>query len=239
METAILKKLGLDDKEIAIYLVLLRLGSVTASIVSKETNIDRATSYRYIDSLISKGLVSYVIKNGIKYFQASHPEKILKDIEEKEKEYKKILPELINISNLPKEDTTAEIYYGENGLKTVLREILRNKEDHLVLGDEGHFQEIMPIFFEQFINECKKSKINERILCSESVLKKVKKFDYKYSETKALPNENVFPTTTLIYNNKIVLFNWQLPYNAIMITNKNLANNYRNYFELLWKMARK
>lgn len=239
MNTNVLKRLGLDEKEIQVYLTLLRFGTITASKISKETNIDRTTCYRYLNSLINKGLVSNVIQNNIKYFNAAHPEKILKDIKEKENEYQKILPELINISNLPKEEVTAEIYNGENGLKTVLREILRNKENHLVLGDEGHFQEIFPIFFEQFINECKRNKIKEKILCTESVLKKVKKFDYKYSITKALPSENSFPTTTLIYNNKIVLFNWQLPYNAIVITNKNLADNYRNYFELLWKIAKK
>ena len=239
MNTNVLKKLGLDEKEIQVYLILLRFGTITASKISKETNIDRTTCYRYLNSLINKGLVSNVIQNNVKYFNAAHPEKILKDIKEKESEYQKILPELINISNLPKEETTAEIYNGENGLKTVLKEILRNKQDHLVLGDEGHFQEIFPIFFEQFINECKRNKIKERILCTESVFRKVKKFDYKYSMTKALPSKTVFPTTTLIYKNKIVLFNWQLPYSAIVITNKNLADNYRNYFELLWKIAKR
>jgi sugar-specific transcriptional regulator TrmB len=239
MDTNVLKKLGLDEKEVQVYLILLRFGTISASKISKETNIDRTTCYRYLNSLINKGLVSNVIQNNVKYFNAAHPEKILKDIKEKEEEFTKLLPELINLSNLPKEDTTAEIYHGENGLKTVLREILRNKEDHLVLGDEGHFQEIFPIFFEQFINECNRNKIKERILCTESVLKKVKKFDYKYSITKALPSENIFPTTTLICKNKIVLFNWQLPYNAIVITNKDFANNYRNYFELLWNIAKK
>ena len=237
MDTKILKKLGLDEKEIQVYLSLLRIGSTTASKISQETNIDRATCYRYLDSLINKGLVSYVIQNNIKYFQAAHPEKILKDLKEKEKEYEKILPELINLSKLPKEETTAEVYRGKDGIKTVLREILRNKQDHLVLGDDGHFQEIFPIFFKQFINECEREKIKERILCSPSVLNKVKKFDYKYSTTKALPSGISFPTTTLIYDGKIVLFNWQLPYNAIIISNKNLADTYRNYFEILWKMA--
>lgn len=237
MDTQILKKIGLDEKEIQVYLSLLRIGSTTASKISKETNIDRATCYRYIDSLIYKGLVSHIIQNNIRYFQAAHPEKILKDLKEKEDELKKILPELINLSNLPKEETVAEVYGGKDGLKTVLREILRNKENHFVLGDEGHFQKIFPIFFKQFINECKRNKINEKILCSASILNTVKKFDYKYSTTKALPSGISLPTTTIIYNNKIVLFNWQPPYNAIVISNKNLADTYKNYFEILWKMA--
>lgn len=237
MNTKILKNLGLDEKEIRVYLGLLRTGSTTASKISKETNIDRATCYRYLDSLIHKGLVSHVIQNNIKYFQAAHPEKFLKDLKEKEKEFEKILPELIDLSKLPKEETTSEVYRGKDGIKTVLREILRSRQDHLVLGDEGHFQDILPIFFEQFINECKRHKINEKVLCTKHAFNKIKKYDYQHSKIKALSSEISLPTTTLIYGNKIVFFNWQPPYNAIVISNKNLTDSYRSYFELLWKTA--
>lgn len=238
MDTSILKKLGLDEREIQVYLTLLRLSNTTASIVSKETDIDRATCYRYLDSLINKGLVSYAIENNIKYFKPAHPEKILRDIKESESEYKKILPELINLSNLPKEETTAEVYKGKNGIKTVLREILRTKTDHLVLGDEGHFQDIFPVFFEQYINECNRLKIKEKVLCTKSVFEKVKEFDYNYSETRALNESIPLPTTTIIYGNKIALFNWELPYNVVLITNKNMAESYRNNFNLLWGMSK-
>jgi len=238
MNTNVLKKLGLDEKEIQVYITLLRLGNTTASTVSKETDIDRATCYRYLDSLINKGLVSYAIENNTKYFKPAHPDKILKDIKESELEYKKILPGLISLSNLPKEETTAEVYKGKEGIKTVLREILRKKVDHLVLGDEGHFQEIFPIFFEQFLNECHRNRIKEKVLCTKSVFEKVKKFDYTYSETRALSETTPLPTTTIIYGDKIALFNWQLPYNVVLITNKNMAESYRNNFKLLWKQAK-
>jgi sugar-specific transcriptional regulator TrmB len=238
MDTKILRKLGLDEKEVQVYLCLLKTGSTTASRISKETDIDRATCYRYLDSLINKGLVSYFIQNNIKYFQAAHPEKILRDLKEKKSEFEKILPELISLSDIPKEETTAEVYKGEEGIKTILREILRNRQDHLVLGDDGHFQEIFPVFFKQFINECKRKRIKESILCTKSVFNKVKKFEYSYSTTKMLPNGNPLPTTTLIYGDKIVLFNWQLPYNAIVISNKNISNAYKNYFELIWDIAK-
>ena len=96
----------------------------------------------------------------------------------------------------------------------------------------------MPIYFQQFINTCLKNKIKERVLCSEKVKKKIKQWDYKYSKTKALPNNIILPTTTLIYEDKIVLFDWVLPYSAIIIKNKHMAYSYKNYFELLWKIAK-
>lgn len=238
MNTEILRKLGLEEQEVKVYLVLLRVGSVTASAVSKETNIDRATCYRYLDSLISKGIVSYVIKNNIKYFQAAHPERLLKDLKEKQIEYKKLLPELVDLSNLPKEETSVEIYKGKEGLKTVLRMILRERKDHLVLGDEGDYAKLLPIFFAQFIKQCEIDKIHEKVLTSQKTYKEMKKFDHEYSQTKALPSEFSFPTTTLIFEGKIILFNWVEPYNAIVISNKDMARAYENYFEMLWGMAK-
>ena len=116
-------------------------------------------------------------------------------------------------------------------------EILRTRKDHLVLGDEGHFYDIFPIFFEQFINECKRNKIREKILCSVEVYSKLKKFEYKYSKTRSLSQESVLPTTSLIFGDKIALFDWKAP-NAIVISSKNLADTYRNYFEVLWKVAK-
>ncbi len=239
MDTQILKKIGFNEKEIKVYLVLLRLGTITASKISKETDIDRATCYRYIDSLIHKGAVSHVIKNNIKFFTAANPEKILADLQEKELEFKKILPDLISLSKLPKDDTLAEVYRGKEGIKTVLRNVLKTKEEHYVLGDEGHFQDLMPIFFQQFINTCLKNKIKERVLCSEKVKSKIQEFDYKYSETRSLPNNIIQPTTTLIYEDKIVLFDWVSPYSAIVIKNKNMASTYKNHFDLLWKISKK
>jgi sugar-specific transcriptional regulator TrmB len=238
METETLRRLGLEEKEIKVYLVLLKFGNITASKIAKETSIDRATCYRYLDSLIKKGLVSYAIENNIKYFKAAHPEKILEDLQEKESEYKKILPELVKLTNISKKETNVEVYEGKDGLKTVLRQVIRDKKDHLVLGDEGNFTKLMPIFFKQFIKECERNKIKEKVLCSKKVFKRIKRYDYKYSTTKALHFNYVAPTTTVIYEGKIILFNWSKPYNAIIISNIDMAKAYTNYFNILWKTAK-
>lgn len=237
MGIEILRKLGLDEKEIKVYLVLLKVGNVTASRISKESDIDRATCYRYLDSLINKGMVSYAIENGVKFFGAAHPDKILKDLKERTLEYKKILPGLVEMMVSPKEETGVELYKGKEGIKTVLREILRTKQDHLVLGDEGHAEEILPVFYEQFINECRRSRIRERVLCSVEVYDKIKKFEYKYSKTRSLSQDLVLPTTTLIFGDKIALFDWKAP-NVVVISSKNLADTYRNYFGILWKIGK-
>jgi len=238
MDTKVLKKIGLNDQEIKIYLAFLKTGNTTASKISKETNIDRATCYRYLDSLEKKALISDSIENNVKYFRATDPKKILDDLNQTKSEYKDLLPDLIKISNSPNIETKAQVYHGKEGIKTVLRTILREKENHLVLGDDGHFQDIFPIFFHQFLLSCKQLKLKEKVLCSKAVFKKVKEHDYKYSETRALSNEDFFQSTTVIYENKTAIFDWSEP-TVVVITNKNIANAYQDYFNVLWKTAKK
>ena len=41
--------------------------------------------YEIMDKLIQKGLVSYIIKSGVKYFESAQPNRLLDYISEKEK----------------------------------------------------------------------------------------------------------------------------------------------------------
>ena len=48
----------------------------------KRVNLHRSRVYEAINRLTEKGLVSYVIKNNIKFFEATDPERLLSYIEE-------------------------------------------------------------------------------------------------------------------------------------------------------------
>ena len=55
IESEKLQKIGLNPNEIKIYLVLLRLGQGLAGEISKESQINRTTTYDSIERLIEKG----------------------------------------------------------------------------------------------------------------------------------------------------------------------------------------
>ena len=82
----ILKKIGLTENEIKIYLDLLKSGSSTAYEISKRINIYRVHVYDKLEQLINKGLVTYIYKSSKKHFQATNPSKIKDHLEEKKKE---------------------------------------------------------------------------------------------------------------------------------------------------------
>ena len=50
-----------------------------------DAGIPRTTAYHLLDSLEQKGLVGYVIKGSVKYFQGSESKRLISSLEEKKK----------------------------------------------------------------------------------------------------------------------------------------------------------
>ncbi len=248
METAALKKIGLSENEIKIYLTLLKTGAASAYDISKTTNIYRVHIYDKLEQLQTKGLVTTIYKGAKKYFQATSPIKIKQYLEEKKKELEmqeqqidKILPQLHALTLLPKEDTLVEVFKGNEGLKYVLKDVIKTKKEVLLTGiDDEKYQQALPIFMQQYFRDLKNNKIKERIITAKK--KNIFLFDKKLAPTteyRYLESKQFNPTNTFIYGNNVVIVTWGTPVSAVMIKNKQVAETYRNHFEHLWKIADK
>ena len=93
MELSRIEELGLTKHEAIVYKALLELGETKTGAIVKTTNLHRVLIYDALESLIKKGLASYVIKENIKYFKAANPERILDFLKEKEEIANEIIPD--------------------------------------------------------------------------------------------------------------------------------------------------
>lgn len=230
-----LTEFGLTEQESKIYYSLLEFEELTASEIAKNTKINRSVAYSYIESLINKGLVSYFIKNNVKYFKAANPETLLHYLREKEVKLKSLLPKLKDIKKTKTEEISVEVYNGVGGGITILKDMIRTKEDIYIIGEAGQPEEIIPIYLKQYIRQLNENKIKEKILG----IRDKKIFRGKYSEIKYLPKEFEIPTSTVIYGDKVVIVIYNKPYFAVLINNKKVSQSYRKFFNLLWKIASK
>ena len=62
MNLDILEQLGLSQREISIYLALLKLGTASIRDIASQTEINRGTTYETLKDLARKGIVSYFPK---------------------------------------------------------------------------------------------------------------------------------------------------------------------------------
>ncbi|MDP2749213.1 MAG: helix-turn-helix domain-containing protein [Nanoarchaeota archaeon] len=232
----VLKELGLSDGEVKVYLALLKLGETSVSKLTKETGQHRTTIYDFLEHLLQRGLVNYVVKSGVKYYKVADPDKLVEYLKEKEEKLKQILPELKQLAKVPTGEINVEVYSGVEGFKSVLNDRLKVGKDLYGFGvDEEIFEKKFPIVMKQFIKKEQEKKLQEFLLTKEKAkfIYKEKNMHYKY-----IPEEFFEPTATAVYGDRVIIIIWE-PLTTILIKNRGLAESYRRYHKLLWKIAKK
>ncbi|MBI2665637.1 hypothetical protein HYX12_03385 [Candidatus Woesearchaeota archaeon] len=231
---------GLTNREVDTYLCLLKIGESSVGYISKKTKENRAHLYDTLNKLVQKGFVSSVIKNGKKYFHSAPPEKILDYLQEKQEKVKELLPELIKLSSLEVKCPLVEVFEGTEGIKTVLKDVLKENKEWLCLGLTGISSHLIPFFIEQFHRQRIKQKLPLRgIYNDDKIAQKRAEVIKKQPYTKVRLMHKTSPTTTYIYGQKVTIIIWEKEkLVAIKINDSDIAKSHRDYFEELWSKAK-
>ena len=235
MKIDVLQEAGLTKNEALVYNALLELGPSLAGQVSRKTGLHRRTVYDTTEMLIKKGLLGYILKNNRRFFKAASPTKFLDILKEKENSINDSLPEMLSLYTKTKDKEETNFYKGKQGLKTVFEDQLNSKEI-LILGASPNAYDILQFYFRWFDKARKQKKIKAKIIFN----KKDKMPKIPLSEIKYLPQKYTSPLAVNIYNNKVAIILWskENPI-AIVINNKEIAEGYKKYFELMWKIAKR
>lgn len=243
-EISILEDLGLSKREAKAYLALLEIGSTTVGEIIKKTDIPSSKIYEVLDRLMKKGLVSYVIKKHQKHFQASNPEDVLNYAEERKKQFKRILPTLKEKQRFAKEQQSVEMYEGKKAVFKIIQALVekaRKGDEYLSfsVGEEHDDPEIVR-FYTNLTWRRKEKGLKIKVLTNKNI-KPVYEKRYSKKVLKAINNKYTkfnFPQGIIVLNDKIITLNWNPKATAIIITSKNLANQYRKFFYEIYKRAK-
>ncbi len=244
-----LRNIGLTQGERKVYLALLDLGSTTTGDITKKSRVSGSKVYEVLDRLREKGFANVITKNGVKYFEAAEPYRILDYLKEKESrlakeklEIQKILPELmLRRKSTVKNDV--KVFTGWEGLKTAEEDILESLdkgEEWLSMGLAHQPKEWEIYFTEKHVERAAKGIILKHLLNEKyrSLYHARKHMANTYF--RFLPKEMEMPMSTEIYKNKVLIFilEKECPL-AIIIENKFAAESFRKYFKTLWNSAKK
>jgi sugar-specific transcriptional regulator TrmB len=228
-----LKEAGLTGNESKVYLALLDLGPSLAGQISRRTGLHRRSVYDTTEMLIKKGLVGYILRNNRRLFQASNPKRFLDILQEKQDILEPFVRELEGKYIKTKEKEETNFYKGKEGLKAVFENQLESKEI-LILGASPKAYEVLKFYFKWYDKIRKKKKIKARIIAQDRTIKKIPLAEIKY-----LPEKYSSPVSVNIYGDKTAIILWASNPIAIVIRDREITKGYRNYFELLWRVARK
>ncbi|MBI2545363.1 MAG: MarR family transcriptional regulator [Candidatus Aenigmarchaeota archaeon] len=230
-----LERIGLTSNEAQVYLTLLKHGTCKVGKISKISQINRTTTYDVLKRLLDKGLIGYVVKGKVKYFEVSNPNQLKDFVDEKKFEVIKLLPSLEKIYKTPEEKHNVTLYYGYHGVKSIFEDFLRNTKVHYLMDSEGKFSERMPYFAKHFVRQLEKKKIKIKHLVREGRdVHQSKTTEVRYIKKK-IASEAVFD----IYNDKVAIIIWTDPPEGVVIQNKAVADSLKEYFDILWKHSSK
>lgn len=244
MNTKLLEELGFTAKETDVYLALLKLKHASIFEIMGRANVSRKRIYEILQKLLNKGLISYTTENNKKLFQAASPERLLDVLQEqearlkeKENEVRLLLPELLAKYNENKSETTVEVFIGKDGIRTMANNIIKVRKPVYILSGDGKIWDLLKYYMPQFTKSREKMKIHLKMIYNESV--RAKNRQLPLAEIRYAPEKYSLPMAIAVYGDNVnKLISSENPI-GIQVQSKEIAQLFMNYFDLMWKIAKK
>lgn len=234
----------LTDLEIKVYLTSLQ-GSLTIQQLAKSAGINRSGTYRIVENLINKGLLSRELKTSGQRIIAEHPKKVIqlldkqqRNLRKKELAFQDVLPEILGGYNIDEHKPQIKIYEGREGLTSAYNLMLEECENTDILALSGDLDEVYKVFPDKFWDEWNKKFLAEknsaRMIVNESKNARdfKKKYDSKQIQTKIIQNFKL-KTDINIFNDKVLITSFKDGM-ATLLSSKAIADSYRILFETVW-----
>jgi sugar-specific transcriptional regulator TrmB len=242
----LLEKFGFTNSEVKVYYALLELGKSSAGIIATKAEVSSSKVYEILERLNQKGLVSQIIESGVKYFSPADPSRIYdiveerqKELEQQKKDAKQIIKELEEKQLLAKNSSEATLYRGIKGLNSAFYgglDRMKDGNDFLSLGIPSKSKQISN-FFLKLGRDIGKKNIITKILSNESSKEEIQYRTSTYKNCSIKYTSELFPTTTSILGDRVIIFPKENDKNflVIVIDNKDIADSFRTQFNKLWE----
>ncbi len=231
-----LENYGLTKKQAKTYLACLELGLSSVQRISQRANLPRSTCYEALESLRKKGLMSTFRKKGIKCFSAETPKKIIDEAQRKTELLKDTLPQLQAIENRAGTQPSIRFYQGKEGIKTVLKEMLKEAHEVFAFSSAEDIFAILEDYFPKFVQQRIKRKTPMRVILRDSPKARERKRlgPQELRKVKIIPAEYEHHGVIVVWNHKIAMFSLKEQLEVVVIESKDLTAVQKASFDFIW-----
>ncbi|MCK4589880.1 MAG: hypothetical protein KAT77_05520 [Nanoarchaeota archaeon] len=245
VDVTVLEDVGLTNAQIKVYLALLELGESTSGPIIKKTKLQNSVVYNALNQLIEQGLVSFVLKGKRKYFSATDPKFLIKFIEDKKKKIEELVPQLIRKQKLAKVKQEAQVYLGWKGVYNAfshILEVLPKGSEYIgfAAGFEEQYLEETKRFFREFQKKRDLMRYKVKLIANEQSRERVKKYEYyaKFSKPEYRFVPGYALVGVIIFGDNVLTVAFEETPVAVIITSKQIAESYKNFFNAMWNIAK-
>ncbi|MBI5370150.1 hypothetical protein HZA85_03110 [Candidatus Uhrbacteria bacterium] len=127
-----LDAIGLRQKDMDVYVSLLKLGTAPLRKLADECSLNRGTTYDTLKRLLDLGLVSFVDSKTHRFFTAEDPKKLTGvatrrevAVQEARGDLQEAIPHLQELLGWSKHRPSVRYYEGEVGVRDILEDLLK------------------------------------------------------------------------------------------------------------------
>lgn len=243
-----LADLGLNEQEINLYVVSLKLGPSAIATLATVIQVSRPNVYKLIASLETHGLARFSTrKKNSKVFMVESPTVIADLLRDKREEIDRqtrlitqSMPDLLGLYRQGDLPTKIKVFEGNDACREAFFRIFDETKEKLF-----YFGSVKDLF--DFVNDdpekswmiervAKKVFIDVLVLPSVEADRLKAKDATQYRETRILKDATPFTSSFYVYGKKIILWQPKAPL-AVLIEDENMASMMLSMFSLLWNQV--
>lgn len=235
-----MEQFGLMGKKANVYLAALELGSSTVIEIAKKAGIKRTTCYDILLDLTNEGLISETSKGKKRLFVGEDPEKIQRNLKNKERLFSEILPQLQSIHNVRGAKPKIRFYEGKEGLKEVYDDTLKYNGELLAFASYDVVNVLGMDWADEYLKKRVKKNIYARAIApsSQILIKDFIDKDREHRRTTKLidPKKYPFSIEINIYGHQKVALMSSKEEMGLIIEGAEIHNTMKLIFELIWDL---
>lgn len=234
---ALLRNLGLSEREGRIYLALLEHGSTTIAGIARSSGLHRPIIYRVLPALQERGLVSVSPKGKQRRYVAESPEKLKALVDNLSASFVAALPDLQRAYATSCTRPIVKFLEGRKGLQAVYGDLVRScrrGDVYYRYSSRRATTNWQRYFPPQYLAE-RDTKQLQRFVISSAKLDRTLERDMNRAVKVVPPQYGLFEydVVQLIYANKVAFMDYNTE-TALIIENPAIAEFQKKIFKLLY-----
>lgn len=243
-----LKFLGLNEKDTAAYIAVLRLQKAGPAAIAREAGLERTTVYKILEQLSVLGVIGKSVAGKRIHYVAESPQFLHTLIEKKSKNLDKLIPFLAALQGKSQARPTVRFYEDKESVKRVLMESLNCEEK--LRRDFASVERIVEFLGLAFINHQIEERVRRRVhvrslRCTPKEPRAEKDWYLRGSnaevlrEVRYLKQEIEFEPVIFIYDNTVTIISSEKESYALVIDSQELARAMKVLFDVAWVSSEK
>ncbi len=248
----VLKSFGLNDKEVDIYLALLKFGSAQVSLLSHYTGISRSTVQYECKHLEKFGVIKSIRKGNVVLYVAKSPQELFSILSQRKIELERmyfrvqnIMGDLVALQGDNSVVPNVSFFEGVSGIIDILEDTLKENTtlySVLKLEDKSEIHpELWEYFSNEYIEKRKELKNETRSIFNDNQASRdYRKLDAEMNRVTLLLPTNEFPfeACSHIYGNKVAFCSYKLKdLTGVIIENEFISKMQFSLFKGAWNYA--